>query len=79
MQVERISEDEAEEKMLKLEYRLAQIQQVESCQQVFELVRKMWPDFITGRHHKIMAEKLERVARAIEAVDHQHAAASHEV
>ena len=37
MQVERISEDEAEEKMLKLEYRLAQIQQVESCQQEFEL------------------------------------------
>ena len=63
MQVERISEDEAEEKMLKLEYRLAQIQQVESCQQEYlSFVRKMWPDFITGRHHKIMAEKLERVA-----------------
>ena len=23
----------------------------------------MWPDFIAGRHHKIIAEKLERVAR----------------
>ena len=35
MQVERISEDEAEEKMLKLEYRLSQLQQVESCQQEY--------------------------------------------
>ena len=26
-------------------------------------VRTMWPEFIAGRHHKIMAEKLERVAK----------------
>jgi len=28
-----------------------------------EFVRQMWPGFIAGRHHKIVAEKLERVAR----------------
>ena len=27
-----------------------------------EFVGKMWPDFIMGRHHKIMAEAFERVA-----------------
>ena len=26
-------------------------------------VKKMWPAFIAGRHHKIVAEKLERVAK----------------
>ena len=55
--------EEAEEKILKLEYRLAQIEQVESCQRDYlSFVRTMWPEFIAGRHHKIMAEKLERVA-----------------
>ena len=55
--------EEAEEKILKLEYRLAQIEQVESCQTDYlSFVRTMWPEFIAGRHHKIMAEKLERVA-----------------
>ena len=26
-------------------------------------VRHVWPSFITGSHHKIFADKLERVAR----------------
>ena len=26
-------------------------------------IKHMWPDFIEGEHHKIFAEKLERVAR----------------
>ena len=56
--------EEAEEKILKLEYRLAQIERVESCQTDYlSFVRSMWPEFIAGRHHKIMAEKLERVAK----------------
>jgi predicted phage terminase large subunit-like protein len=64
MSLERISEDEAEEKILKLEYRLAQIEQVESCQKDYlTFVRTMWPEFIAGKHHKIMAEKLELVAK----------------
>ena len=28
-----------------------------------EFVRHVWPSFIAGNHHKIFAEKLERVAR----------------
>ena len=57
------SVEEAEEKILKLEYRLAQIERLESCQTDYlSFVRSMWPEFIAGRHHKIMAEKLERVA-----------------
>lgn len=58
------SVEEAEEKILKLEYRLAQIERLESCQTDYlSFVRSMWPEFIAGRHHKIMAEKLERVAK----------------
>ena len=49
---------------LKLELRLAQLEKKETCQNSFlSFVRAMWPDFITGRHHEIIAEKLERVAR----------------
>lgn len=35
----------------------------EKCQKSFmQFVNKMWPGFILGRHHKLMAEKFERVA-----------------
>ena len=55
---------EAEAKRLKLELRLAQLEKHEKCQNDFlTFVRAMWPDFIAGRHHKIIAEKFERVAR----------------
>lgn len=55
---------EAEAKRLKLQLRLAQIERNEKCQNDFlTFVRAMWPDFIAGRHHKIIAEKFERVAR----------------
>jgi len=58
------SEEELEEKILKLEYRLAQFEKVEACQENFlTFVNAMWPEFIAGKHHKIMAEKLERVAK----------------
>ena len=53
-----------EEKRLKLELRLAQLDKNEKCQKDFlTFVKTVWPDFIAGRHHKIIAEKLERVAR----------------
>ena len=29
-------------------------------------IKHMWPDFIEGEHHKIFAEKLERVAAVLE-------------
>tara|TARA_B110000285_G_scaffold232718_1_gene304539 strand:- start:3257 stop:4720 length:1464 start_codon:yes stop_codon:yes gene_type:complete len=52
-----------EEKTLKLELRLAQLEKNEECQNNFlKFVRAMWPEFIAGRHHKIIADKLERVA-----------------
>ncbi len=55
---------EAESKRLKLELRLAQLEKNEKCQNDFlTFVRAMWPDFIAGRHHKIIADKFERVAR----------------
>ena len=53
----------AEEKRLKLELRLAQLEKNEICQKDFlKFVKTMWPEFIAGRHHKIIADKLERVA-----------------
>ena len=53
-----------EEQELKLRLRLAQLERNEACQNNFlTFVRRLWPEFITGRHHKIIAEKLERVAR----------------
>ena len=53
-----------EDKKLKLELRLAQIMKNEECQNNFLVfVKTVWPDFIAGRHHKIIAEKLERVAK----------------
>ena len=49
---------------LKLRLRLAQIEKNEACQEDFLVfVKNMWPEFIAGRHHKIIAEKLERVAK----------------
>jgi predicted phage terminase large subunit-like protein len=53
-----------EEKKLKLELRLAQLRKNELCRDDFlSFVKTVWPDFIAGRHHRIIAEKLERVAR----------------
>ena len=52
------------DKELKLRLRLAQIENTEKCQNNFlDFVKHVWPEFIAGRHHKIIAEKLERVAR----------------
>ena len=58
------SVEEASEQILKLELRLAQLDRVEKCQGSFlDFVRAMWPEFITGKHHEIITEKLERVAK----------------
>jgi predicted phage terminase large subunit-like protein len=54
---------ENDEKILKLELRLAQLERLEACHANFlDFVKTMWPEFITGKHHQIIAEKLERVA-----------------
>ena len=58
------STNSIEDRMLKLQLRLAQLEKQESCRNNFlDFVSSMWPDFISGRHHRIIAEKLERVAR----------------
>jgi hypothetical protein len=60
----RLEDPSAAERELKLKLRLAQLQANEACRDDFlTFVKKVWPDFIAGRHHKIIAEKLERVAR----------------
>jgi|TARA_R110002126_G_scaffold77703_4_gene193599 predicted phage terminase large subunit-like protein len=52
-----------DEKKLKLELRLAQLKKNDICKKDFLIfVKNMWPEFIAGRHHKIIADKLERVA-----------------
>ena len=48
---------------LRLELRLKQLERVESCQNNFlPFVNSMWPQFIAGRHHHLIAEKLEQIA-----------------
>ena len=48
---------------LKLELRLAYLEKNEACKNNFlSFVKAMWPDFIAGRHHAIISEKLERVS-----------------
>ena len=48
---------------MKLELRLAQLERVEKCQRGFlSFVKSMWPEFIVGKHHRIIADKLERIA-----------------
>ena len=55
---------DTEDQILKLELRLAQLDRIDACHKGFiPFVRSMWPEFITGRHHKIISEKLERVAK----------------
>ena len=55
---------ELETQKLKLELRLKQLERVEACHDEFiPFVKSMWPEFIAGRHHYIIAEKLEQIAR----------------
>ena len=55
---------ETDEHLLKLELRLSQLERIEGWQTKFlDFVRAMWPEFIAGEHHRIISEKLDRVAR----------------
>ncbi len=43
---------------------LMEYDRIERCRESFSFfVKQMWPEFIAGRHHKIMADAFERVAR----------------
>ncbi len=55
--------DNANDKLLKLQLRLAQLDKKDRCQDDFlTFVKNVWPEFIAGNHHRIIADKLERVA-----------------
>ena len=52
-----------DERLLKLQLRLAQLERRERSQGDFlSFVRAMWPEFIAGEHHRLIAGKLERIA-----------------
>jgi predicted phage terminase large subunit-like protein len=58
-----MSEDEAREYLL-LQEKLFRIEQLEHQRGDFlSFVKAMWPQFIAGRHHKIMADAFERVRK----------------
>ena len=55
--------DTDDERVLKLQYRLAQLERKERAQADFlTFVKTVWPEFIAGNHHKIIADKLQRIA-----------------
>lgn len=61
--IEKIPENEKPE-ILRLLRQLDEAKQRESAQENYlDFVKMMWPGFISGRHHKKMAEAFERVAR----------------
>ncbi len=44
--------------------RFEQLKKQESCQKDFiTYLKHLWPDFIEGRHHKIIGEKFNRIAQ----------------
>jgi predicted phage terminase large subunit-like protein len=58
-----VTNEDAQERLLKLQLRLAQIEMREKAQKEFlPFVKHVWPEFIAGEHHRIIADKLERVA-----------------
>ena len=51
------------ERRLKLELRLAQMKEMESCRGNFlHYVKKVWPEFVGGAHHTMIAKKFEAIA-----------------
>jgi len=62
MSLAHLSDQEMKEALL-LQERLQSIKDREGCHESFlQFVERMWPEFICGKHHKIFAEKLEKVA-----------------
>jgi predicted phage terminase large subunit-like protein len=56
------NQEDPQTEMLRLEYRLQQLELQEKARNNFlDFVRYVWPQFICGPHHKIMAEKFERL------------------
>jgi hypothetical protein len=63
MDLSKLTETELKEALL-LKEKLDSFSQQEKCKESFlEYINHMWPEFICGKHHKIFAEKLEKVAK----------------
>ena len=54
---------EVTDRRLKLELRLAKLNETKACQEDFiQYVKKVWPEFINGSHHTMIAKKFEAIA-----------------
>ena len=68
MDLSKLTETELKEALL-LKEKLDNFSQQEKCRESFlEYINHMWPEFICGKHHKIFAEKLEKVVLFVEKV-----------
>ena len=64
MAVPGILPDEAVKRYAQLLDRAVKMTKQETARESFiDYVKYVWPGFVSGRHHKIVADKLERVAR----------------
>ena len=58
-----LSEQEQQEALALLD-RYKRIEKQEVCQKDFiKFVKSQWPDFVEGRHHRIIGEKFNRIAQ----------------
>ena len=58
-----LDSSDVETQELRLRLRLAQLERIEDSRSSFlTFVKTMWPDFIEGKHHRLIADKLERIA-----------------
>ena len=61
--MEHLETPEVTERRLKLELRLAKLDETKACQDNFiQYVKKVWPEFINGAHHTMIAKKFEDIA-----------------
>jgi hypothetical protein len=55
--------EESLRKYAKLVQRAKRLEQAEAARSHFmDFTKTVWPEFINGRHHRIMAEKFDRIA-----------------
>ena len=57
-----MSQDDRQLFIKKLELKKLQLESAKNSRDSFSnFVKNIWPDFIEGRHHKIIAKKLEAI------------------
>ena len=60
--LDRMTEDQQIELFKLLETYKKRVDEERAATNFLDFVRLMWPDFIGGRHHKVMAQKFEEIA-----------------